>query len=43
MMGWLDRDQGRFLYFFNLEEVVPEDHLTSRNSSIEYLPSISDA
>ena len=27
MMGRLDRDQGQFLYCFNLEEVVPEDHL----------------
>lgn len=27
MMGRLDRDQAQFLYCFNLEEVVPEDHL----------------
>ena len=27
MMGRLDRDQGQFLYCFDLEEVVPEDHL----------------
>ena len=27
MMGRLNRDQGQFLYCFNLEEVVPEDHL----------------
>ncbi len=27
MMGRLDRDQGQFLYCFNLEEVVPEDHM----------------
>src|SRR5271166_1582553 len=27
MMGRLDREQGQFLYCFNLEEVVPEDHL----------------
>ena len=27
MMGRLDRDQGQFLYCFNLEEVVAEDHL----------------
>jgi hypothetical protein len=27
MMGRLDRDHGQFLYCFNLEEVVPEDHL----------------
>src|SRR5208283_5195902 len=27
MMGRLDRDQGQFLYCFNLEEVVPEDDL----------------
>ena len=26
MMGRLNRDQGQFLYCFNLEEVVPEDH-----------------
>ena len=27
MMGRLNRDQGQFLYCFNLEEVVPEDHM----------------
>ena len=27
MMGRLNRDQGQFLYCFNLDEVVPEDHL----------------
>jgi len=27
MMGRLKRDQGQFLYCFNLEEVVPEDHM----------------
>ena len=27
MIGRLDRDQGQFLYCFNLEEVVPEDHM----------------
>ena len=26
MMGRLNRDQGQFVYCFNLEEVVPEDH-----------------
>ena len=26
-MGRLDRDQGQFLYCFNLEEVVPEDRI----------------
>jgi hypothetical protein len=27
MMGRLNRDQEQFLYCFNLEEVVPEDHM----------------
>jgi transposase len=27
MMGQLDRDQGQLFYCFNLEEVVPGDHL----------------
>jgi hypothetical protein len=27
MMGRLNRDQGQLLYCFNLDEVVPEDHL----------------
>jgi transposase len=27
MMGQLNRDQGQLFYCFNLEEVVPEDHL----------------
>jgi hypothetical protein len=27
MMGRLNRNQGQFLYCFNLEEVVPEDHM----------------
>jgi hypothetical protein len=27
MMGRLNRDQGQLLYCFDLNEVVPEDHL----------------
>jgi transposase len=27
MMGQLNRDQGQLFYSFNLEEVVPKDHL----------------
>ena len=27
MMGRLNRDQGQLFYSFNLEEVVPTDHL----------------
>jgi len=27
MMGRLNRDQGQFLYCFNLEKAVPEDHM----------------
>src|SRR5579863_5669887 len=27
MMGRLNRDQGQFLYCFNLEEIIPEDHM----------------
>ena len=27
MMGRLNRDQGQLFYCFNLDEVVPEDHL----------------
>ncbi len=34
MMGRLNRDQGQFLYCFNLEEVVPEDHLVRAIAAI---------
>ena len=34
MMGRLNRDQGQFLYCFNLEEVVPEDHSVRAIASV---------
>jgi hypothetical protein len=30
MMGRQDRDQGRLFYEFNLDDVIPRDHLLRR-------------
>jgi hypothetical protein len=30
MVGRQDRDQGRFFYEFNLDDVIPRDHLLRR-------------
>ncbi len=30
MMGRQDRDQGQLFYEFNLDEVIPKDHLLRR-------------
>jgi hypothetical protein len=32
MMGRQDRDQGRLFYEFNLDDVIPRDHLLRRMS-----------
>ena len=34
MMGRLNRDQGQLFYCFNLEAVVPEDHLVRALASV---------
>jgi hypothetical protein len=37
-MGWSSLDQGQLFYSFNLEEVVPDDHLVR---AIADVPDIS--
>jgi hypothetical protein len=34
MMGRLNQDQGRLLYSFCLDEVVPDDHLARKIASV---------
>ena len=37
MMGRLNRDQGQLLYCFDLDEVVPEDHLVRAIAAVLHL------
>ena len=40
MMGRLNRDQGQLFYCFNLDEVVPEDHLVRAIAAVLDLSSV---
>jgi len=38
MMGQFNRDQGQLFYCFNLEEVVPGDHLVRATAGVFEAP-----
>jgi hypothetical protein len=38
MMGWSSQDQGQLFYSFNLEAVVPDDHLVRAIAGFSTFP-----
>jgi hypothetical protein len=37
-MGRRDRDQASLLYDFNLDDVIPDNHLLRRKSTVNHSP-----